>query len=113
MLCRARGEVGSAILVGASSTSRKPDPSFARALWTHVAVSRAWERNAYVVVSDWAAAPHVFSVHTSGVSGLADPTRLAPPLFTPTPAPAAWFRLDPGALQSTEKDRTSRNFLWR
>jgi predicted amidohydrolase len=102
-----------AILVCAASTSRKPDPAFARALWTHVAVARAWERNACVAISDWAPAPHMPGVNTSGVSGFVDPSRPAPPFFTPTVPPASWFRLDPEALRRLERDRTSRNFLWR
>jgi omega-amidase len=101
------------LLVCAASTSRKPDPAFARALWTHVAVARAWERNAYVVISDWASAPHMPGVNTSGVSGFVDPSRQSPPFFTPAAAPAAWFRLEPEPLRRLAQDRTSRNFLWR
>ncbi|MBI5490410.1 MAG: carbon-nitrogen hydrolase family protein [Deltaproteobacteria bacterium] len=107
------GEGCAAILVAAASTSRKPDPSYARALWTHVAVARSWERNAYVVISDWAHAPHMPGIHTSGVSGLADPSRLAPPFFDATKAPGFWFRLPLGPLRATERDRVARNFLWR
>jgi predicted amidohydrolase len=112
-LFAACGEDCAAILVCAASTSRKPDPSFARGLWTHVAVARAWERNAYVAISDWAHAPHFPGVRTSGVSGLADPSRPAPPFFTATPAPAAWFRLELEPLRRLAQDRLSRNFLWR
>jgi len=102
-----------AILVCAASTSRKPAPDFARDLWAHVAVARAWERNAYVVVSDWAHAPHISGVRTSGVSGLADPTRQTPPLFVATTPPATWFHLPLEPLRRLERDRASRNFLWR
>lgn len=101
-----------AILVCSASTSRKPDPAFARALWTHVAVARAWERNAHVVIGDWAHAPHLPGVRTCGVSGHADPTRETPPFFAPTPAPAAWFRLPLEPLARLRRDRLSRNFLW-
>lgn len=101
-----------AILVCSASTSRKPDPAFARALWTHVAVARAWERNTHVVVSDWAHAPHMPGVRTCGVSGHADPTCEAPPFFAPTPAPATWFRLPLEPLTRLRRDRLSRNFLW-
>lgn len=101
------------VLVCACSTSRKPAPDFARALWTHVAVARAWERNAYVVVSDWAPAPHLPGVRTSGVGGLADPCRDTPPLFTPVPPPAVWFRLELESLGRLERDRLARKFLWR
>jgi predicted amidohydrolase len=107
------GGDGAAILVCAASTSRKPDPAFARALWTHVAVARAWERNACVAISDWAHAPHLPGVRTCGVSGFADPCREAPPLFAPAPAPAGWFRVDRDGLRRLERDRSSRNFLWR
>ncbi len=102
-----------AILVCAASTSRKPAPDFARDLWAHIAVARAWERNAYVVVSDWAHAPHFPGVRTSGVSGLADPTRETPPLFVAAAPPATWFRLPLEPLRRLERDRASRNFLWR
>lgn len=101
-----------AILVCAASTSRKPDPDFARALWKHVAVARAWERNAHVVISDWAHAPHLPGVRTCGVSGHADPSRQAPPFFAPTAAPAAWIRLPLEPLARLRRDRLSRNFLW-
>jgi len=101
-----------AILVCAASTSRKPDPGFARALWTHVAVARAWERNAHVVISDWAHALHRAGMRTCGVSGHADPSRQTPPLFLPTPAPAAWIRLPLEPLARLRRDRRSRNFLW-
>jgi len=107
------GTDGAAILVCAASTSRKPAPHFARDLWSHVAVARAWERNAYVVVSDWAHAPHIPGVRTSGVSGLADPTRETPPLFVATTPPATWFHLRLEPLRRLERDRASRNFLWR
>ena len=101
-----------AILVCAASTSRKPDPAFARALWTHVAVARAWERNAHVVIGDWGHAPHLPGVRTCGVSGHADPSRELPPFFAPTPTPAAWFRLPLEPLARLRRDRLSRNFLW-
>ncbi|MBN1773323.1 MAG: carbon-nitrogen hydrolase family protein [Deltaproteobacteria bacterium] len=101
-----------AILVCAASTSRKPDPAFARALWTHVATARAWERNAHVAIADWAHAPHLPGVRTCGVSGHADPTRETPPFFAPTPAPAAWLHLPLGPLARLRRDRLSRNFLW-
>lgn len=101
-----------AILVCAASTSRRPDPAFARALWTHVAVTRAWERNAHVVISDWAHAPHLPGVRTCGVSGHADPARESPPFFAPTAAPAAWIRLPLEPLARLRRDRLSRNFLW-
>lgn len=102
-----------AVVVCACSTSRKRSPDFARSLWSHLAVTRAWELNAFVAIADWAAAPHLAGLSTCGVGGLADPTRDRPPLFDPAPTAAEWRRLDLGALERLERDRLERNFLWR
>jgi predicted amidohydrolase len=101
-----------AIFVCAASTSRKAAPDFARALWSHLAVARAWEHNAFVAIGDWAHRPHLPGVRTCGVGGLADPTREEPPLFLPNPGAAAWRRLDRAALRRLDRDRRARNFLW-
>ena len=102
------------ILVPSFSVTRKPTPDYSRALWQHLAVARAYEFGAYVGVSDWAHAPSPFGPSPSGVSGLADPTRVAPSeLFRPVAGALGVYDLDPEALAAFQKDRASRGFFWK
>jgi predicted amidohydrolase len=100
------------ILVPAFSVSRKPTPDYSRALWRHLAVTRAYEFGAYVGISDW--------MHTnewptaSGVSGFADPTVIEPDaLFVPTGGEVRAYELDWTALDAFRADRMSRGFFWK
>ncbi len=100
------------ILVAACSVSRKPTPSYARALWRHLAVSRAYEIGAYVGISDWHPGRGRSEFSASGVAGLADPTAHDPRcLFRPLgEAGIACFQIDFGALDAFRKDRATRGF---
>jgi predicted amidohydrolase len=101
------------ILVAALSVTRKPTPHYARALWRHLAVARAYEFGAYVGISDWA---HTAALPSSaGVSGFADPTASdAGGLFIPTgDAGVAVHSIDRSALEAFRGDRRARGFFWR
>src|SRR5262245_43008781 len=101
------------VLVCALAVTRKPTPHFARTLWGHLAVTRAYELGAYVGISDWASDSEVAGLRVGGVGGFADPTATTPErLFTPIPATgAAAHRLDFAALRSLRRERRARGFL--
>lgn len=103
------------VLVPAHSVSRKPDPSYSRALWRHLAVARAYEFGVYVGVSDWAHHRVPGMLAPSGVSGFADPTTVIDhELFTPLGARAVQsFELDHAKLQAFRADRLGRGFFWK
>jgi predicted amidohydrolase len=100
------------VLVPSFSVSRKPTPDYSRALWRHLAVSRAYEFGAYVGISDWM---HSSEWPTaSGVSGFADPTAVDPEkLFLPTGGELRVYELDWDALEGFRGDRVSRGFFWK
>lgn len=102
------------VLVPAFSVSRKPTPEYSRALWQHLAVTRAYEFGAYVGVSDWPHRATGRAYSPSGVAGFADPTALAPfDLFRPIDGPVGVFPLDFAALDAFRADRTTRGFFWK
>lgn len=103
------------VLVPALSVSRKPAPGYSRALWRHLAVSRAYELGAFVGVSDWAHDSELPLLRASGVAGLADPTAAEPEaLFRPLGAlQAQAFALDFEALHAFRRDRAERGFFWK
>jgi predicted amidohydrolase len=103
------------VLVPAHSVSRKPDPSYSRALWRHLSVARAYEFGVYVGVSDWAHMRVPGMLAASGVAGFADPTTaIDTELFTPVGASALQsFELDRAKLQSFRADRRERGFFWK
>lgn len=102
------------VLVPALSVTRKPTPDYARALWTHLAVARAYEFGAYVGISDWASPAPGVEPFTSGVAGLADPTVIDPAaFFQPIDGALRAFDLDFTRLDDFRRDRTERGFFWR
>jgi predicted amidohydrolase len=103
------------VVVPALSVSRKPTPDYSRALWRHLAVSRAYELGAYVGISDWAVDSELPALRASGVAGFADPTCVDPELlFQPvSPASARAFTLDFDALGAFRHDRAERGFFWK
>lgn len=103
------------VLVPAHSVSRKPDPSYSRSLWRHLAVARAYEFGVYVGVSDWAHVPVPGMLAPSGVAGFADPTTVIDSeLFTPLADRAfQCFELDRDKLSSFRGDRLARGFFWK
>lgn len=103
------------VLVPSYSVSRKPKPDYSRALWSHLAVARAYEFGVYVGVSDWAYAPVPGMQPPSGVAGLADPTTVEPGLFfQPLAAQASRvFDLDFERLNAFREDRMARGFFWK
>jgi predicted amidohydrolase len=107
------------ILVAALSVTRKPTPDYARAIWRHVAVARAYELGAYVGISDWGHPSELPRSRSAGVGGFADPTAVDPErLFRPTgDAPLAVHALDRSALAALHRERRERGFLalatWR
>lgn len=102
------------ILVPALSVSRKHAPAYSKALWQHLAVTRAYELGAFVGVSDWAHDSTLPVLKASGVSGFADPTQEhADALFAPLDsAVARAFDLDFAALERFRDDRRGRGFFW-
>jgi predicted amidohydrolase len=102
------------VLVPALSVTRKPTPHYSRALWEHLAVSRAYEFGVYVGISDWAYQPWPLGVAPSGVSGFADPTAIeATGLFRPTSGDLAVHDLDLESLAAFRRDRMARGFFWK
>jgi len=102
------------VLVPALSVTRKPTPDYSRALWRHLAVSRAYEFGTYVGVSDWAHVPTPEHLFASGVGGLADPTTADPEtFFTPITGDARLYDLDFERLSEFRRDRQARGFFWK
>jgi predicted amidohydrolase len=103
------------VLVPALSVTRKSSPDYSRALWRHLAISRAYEFGAYVGVSDWAY-PSELPIHFSaGAGGFADPTALDPEkFFSPIgETGVAVHELDFAALEAFRQDRIARGFFWK
>ena len=103
------------VLVPALSVSRKESPHYARQLWRHMAVSRAYEFCAYVGISDFASGWPGPEHGASGVSGLADPTGVDPTTFFRPVGPSGVRvqTLDFTALDALRTDRAQRGFLDR
>lgn len=103
------------VLVPALSVTRKPTPDYARALWRHLAISRAYELGAYVGVSDWACSSETRGLPVAGAAGFADPTSLEPArFFTPVSQGGVLvIPLDLEALWAFRRDRAARGFFWR
>jgi predicted amidohydrolase len=103
------------VLVPAHSVSRKPDPSYSRSLWRHLAVARAYEFGVYVGVSDWKHVQVPGMLAPSGVAGFADPTKVVDnELFTPLADRAFQsFELDHNELSGFRADRLARGFFWK
>ena len=103
------------LLVPALSVTRKPTPAYSRALWRHLAVSRAYEYGVYVGISDWAHESKLPALAAAGVAGFADPTTTEPDeLFRPLGAsPFAVHELDFDRLEDFRRDRRSRGFFWK
>jgi predicted amidohydrolase len=102
------------VLVPALSVTRKPTPEYSRALWRHLAVSRAYEFGAYVGVSDWHRGSDLPILLASGVGGFADPTAVEPErLFTAIgERTVSVHALDFDALETFRRDRSERGFFW-
>jgi predicted amidohydrolase len=103
------------VLVPALSVTRKPTPDYSRALWRHLAVSRAYEYGVYVGISDWAHASALPVLAAAGVGGFADPTVIDPAaLFRPIgDVGVAVHALDFTRLEAFRDDRRSRGFFWK
>ncbi len=103
------------VLVPALSVTRKPSPDYSRALWRHMAVSRAYEYGTYVGISDWGHPSRLPTQFTCGVGGLADPTTTDPAdFFRPLGADdLAIHTLDFDALARFRRDRVERGFFWK
>jgi predicted amidohydrolase len=106
------------VLVPALSVTRHSTPDYSRALWRHLAISRAYEFGTYVGVSDWAYPSELPILFTAGAGGLADPTTVDPERFftpiAPAGAPGVTVHdLDFAALDAFRHDRISRGFFWK
>lgn len=101
------------VLVPALSVSRKSNPAFARDMWRHMAISRAYEFGVFVAISDWAHGTPDPYRSASGVAGLADPTGTDPARFFQRVGPAGVraVDLDFAALDHFRADRRKRRFL--
>jgi predicted amidohydrolase len=103
------------VLVPALSVTRKSSPIYSRALWRHLAISRAYEFGVFVGVSDWAYPSELPALFTAGAGGFADPTGVDPDrFFTPIgESGVAVHELDFAALEAFRKDRVGRGFFWK
>jgi len=103
------------ILVPALSVSRKPSPDYARSLWKHLAITRAYELGVYIGISDWNEGSALPKYRTSGVGGFADPTQTDPErLFTPIDESGSMLvSIDFEALERFRADRRMRGFFWK
>jgi predicted amidohydrolase len=103
------------VLVPSLSVSRKPNADYSRTLWTHLAITRAYEFGVFVGISDWSENSRLPKNRTCGVSGLADPTQLDPEkFFTPVSQEGiSFFPLDFAALNAFRDDRKMRGFFWK
>ena len=103
------------LLVPALSVTRKPTPEYSRALWRHLAVSRAYEYGVYVGISDWAHDSKLPVLAAAGVAGFADPTVTDPEqLFRPLGGSRLMVHeLDFDRLEAFRRDRRSRGFFWK
>jgi omega-amidase len=103
------------VLVPALSVTRKSSPGYSRALWRHLAISRAYEFGTYVGVSDWAYPSELPVLFTAGAGGFADPTSVDPESFFKPIGPTglAVHELDFSALDAFRKDRVERGFFWK
>jgi hypothetical protein len=101
------------ILVAALSVTRKSSPTYSKEIWRHTAVARAYERAAFVGISDWAFPSSLPGFFSSGVGGFADPTVTEPAsLFRPMgEQQVSAFPLDFEALAAFRADRATRGFL--
>ncbi len=106
------------VLVPSLSVTRHSTPDYSRALWRHLAISRAYEFGTYVGVSDWAYPSELPVLFTAGAGGLADPTAVDPERFFTPIAPGgapgiAVHDLDFAALDAFRHDRVARGFFWK
>lgn len=103
------------MVVPTFSISQRPAPDSAQALWSHMAVARAYEFATYVGVSDWAHPSLYRGLASSGVAGLADPRPLdRRSFFRPLAGVAArCFDLDFQRLAGLRRSRIDRGFLRR
>jgi predicted amidohydrolase len=108
-------ELPELLLVPALSVTRKPDASYSRRLWRHLAISRAYEFGVYVGISDWAADSELPRLRASGVGGYADSaTTDADRFFRPTgDARIQVVNVDFDALAAFRRDREDRGFFWK
>jgi predicted amidohydrolase len=99
------------VVVPSFSITRRP-PAFARALWQHLAVARAYEFTAFVAVADWRQGASYHGAPSAGVSGIADPFPTDPDRYyvAAAPAPLSVHELDLGRLDRLRVDRRTRGF---
>jgi predicted amidohydrolase len=102
------------VLVPALSVTRHTS-QYARELWRHLSIARAYEFGTYVGVSDWAEGSNTGSLAVAGAAGFANPTETEPSRFF-TPAPQGGLLVvdvDLAALAAFRRDRAARGFFWR
>jgi predicted amidohydrolase len=101
------------ILVPAFSISQRSEPQMARARWRHAMIARAYERAAYVAVSDWAHPVAFGENRSSGVAALADPNPGTPDGLCRSLGRrrVASFELDLEAVRDLRANRQARGFV--
>lgn len=104
-------DVPELLVVPSFSTTRRP-PAFARALWRHLAITRAYEFTTYVALADWRPGTTHHGIPCAGTSGIADPAPHHPGhYFTPAPDRTSFIHhLDLTKLHALRQDRGSRGF---
>ncbi|MFA6234014.1 MAG: carbon-nitrogen hydrolase family protein [Bacteroidota bacterium] len=103
------------VLVPALSVTRKSTPHYSRALWRHLAISRAYEFGVFAGISDWGHPSELPKHITSGVGGFADTTGVDPDAFYHATGGTAIQIIEPDleALAHFRHDRGDRGFYWK
>lgn len=103
------------VLIPSFSISTVRPHTNARQLWQHMTISRAYEYNTYVGVSDWAYPCDYQGLPCSGVSGLASPRSDVcggETFFMPVgDSQFRAYRLDFGLLDELRESKRRRGFL--
>lgn len=99
------------LVIPSFSTTRRP-PQFARKLWHHLAIARAYEFATYVALADWRPGTTQRGMPCAGTSGMADPAPTDPDAYF---IPAADHAISAHQLQMTKlrelrNDRATRRF---
>jgi predicted amidohydrolase len=100
------------VVVPSFTITRRP-PAFARALWSHLAIARAYEFTTFVALAHWPLGTDYYGAPSAGTSGVADPAPDHPDgYFTPAAETVtSVHHLDLERLRRHRADRAARRFI--